>query len=73
MTTTLGALSGLLLGTVWGIALHRAAGEGQPILSVPWFTLGDLAAAAVAAGVLAALTPAARAARLDILSALAAD
>jgi putative ABC transport system permease protein len=73
VTTTLGALSGLLLGTVWGIALHRAAGEGQPILSVPWFTLGELAAAAVAAGVLAALTPAARAARLDILSALAAD
>jgi putative ABC transport system permease protein len=73
VTTTLGALSGLLLGTAWGIALHRAAGEGQPILSVPWVTLGELAAAAVVAGVLAALTPAARAARLDILSALAAD
>ncbi|MGW7445262.1 ABC transporter permease [Kitasatospora sp. NPDC054795] len=73
VTTALGALSGLSLGIVWGIALHRMAGEAQTVLSVPWITLAELAAAAVIAGVLAALTPAVRAARLDILSALAAD
>ncbi|MFE7192464.1 ABC transporter permease [Kitasatospora sp. NPDC057541] len=71
--TALGAVSGVSLGVAWGIALHRMAGEGQTVLSVPWITLAELVAAAVIAGVLAALTPAARAVRLDILSALAAD
>jgi putative ABC transport system permease protein len=70
----LGAVLGVGMGLVFGLALMTSlADEGLEVVQVP---VGQLAAYGVAAGlvgVLAAVFPARRAARLDVLRAVATE
>lgn len=68
----LGALLGMLVGLFFGWAMQRAlAPEGITVLSIPFGQLIPYLALAALAGILAAIFPARRAARLDILQAIA--
>ncbi len=67
-----GATLGLVLGVVFGLALTRSLStQGIEVLSVPVLRLAVFLALAASIGVLAALWPARRAARLQILAAIA--
>jgi putative ABC transport system permease protein len=62
------------MGLVFGVALQRAiADQGVDVLAIPWFQLAVFVLLAAAAGVLAAVLPARRAARLDVLRAIGAE
>ena len=70
----LGALTGIGLGTVSGIALSRAlVEEGITELEVPVVTLAGYLVIAAAVGVLAAVGPARRASKVDFLKAMTAE
>jgi len=67
----LGAVLGVGLGLVFGVALQRSqADSGIGVLSVPFVQLFIFVALAALVGVLAAVWPARRAARLDVLRAI---
>ena len=69
-----GALLGLALGLAFGLTLMQALkDEGLTEIVVPWVTLGGFVVAAGVVGVLAALFPARRAARLDVLRAITTE
>ena len=70
-----GTIGGLGLGTflAWGLIEAIAAEEGFGTFSVPVVPLATILALAAAAGIVAAVRPARRAAKLDILSAIATD
>jgi putative ABC transport system permease protein len=70
-----GTIGGLGLGTFlgWGLIEAIAAQEGFGSFVVPVVPLAAILALAAAAGVVAAVRPARRAAKLDILSAIATD
>jgi putative ABC transport system permease protein len=69
-----GTVGGLGLGVFLGWALVRASSpDGLAPFTVPGGQLGIVLAAGAAAGVLAGLRPARRAARLDVLRAVAAE
>ena len=70
----LGAVLGVALGLVFGIALQRSqADAGIDVLSIPGGQLVIFVALAGLVGVLAAVWPARRAARLDVLRAVTTD
>ncbi len=70
----LGAVLGSVLGVGFGIAMMYALrDEGLEVISVPWDQLGAFLAVSVVVGVLAAVLPARRAARLDVLEAIATE
>ncbi len=70
----LGAALGIGLGLLFGFALQRALSEqGLTELALPWAQLGISAVVALIVGVLAGVWPAARASRLDVLDAIAAE
>ncbi len=70
----LGTLLGVLLGTGFGIALMRALrDQGLEVIAVPYGQLVAFLVLSVLVGVLAAVLPARRAARLDVLRAIAAE
>lgn len=70
----LGAVLGVGLGLVGGWALQRAlAGDGIDVLAIPAGQLALFVALAGIVGVLAALWPGRRAARLDVLRAITTD
>ena len=72
LVAVFGGLLGVALGTAIGIAGQRAlAGQGVAVLRVPVGQLLLFLVLAGLAGVLAAVLPARRAARLDVLAALA--
>lgn len=72
--SVLGALLGVGLGIVSGLVLMQVAREeGLEVTAVPVPTLAGFVAAATIIGVLAAVLPARRAARLDVLKAIATD
>ena len=72
IVSVFGALLGLGVGSVFGIAFQRAlADQGIDQLSFPAGRLVVFVVVAGLAGVLAALLPARRAARLDVLRAIA--
>jgi putative ABC transport system permease protein len=74
LVAAIGAVIGLALGLAVGAAAARAlAGEGITVLRVPLGQPLLYAVLAAAAGVLAAITPARRAARVDILRAVVSD
>jgi putative ABC transport system permease protein len=62
------------MGLVFGVSLQRAiADQGIDVLAIPWARLVTFVALAAVAGVLAAVLPARRAARLDVLRAIGAE
>ncbi len=70
----LGAITGVALGAVSGIALSRAlVEEGITSVDVPVLTLGFYLVIAAGVGVLAALGPARRASRVDVLRAVTTE
>ncbi|MEO6145009.1 MAG: FtsX-like permease family protein, partial [Dermatophilaceae bacterium] len=70
----LGAVLGVGLGVIFGVALQRSqADSGIGVLSIPGGQLVVFVALAALVGVLAAVWPARRAARLDVLRAVTTD
>jgi putative ABC transport system permease protein len=73
IVAVLGALLGAVLGLAFGAALTRGlAGDGLSELAIPGGRLALYVLFAALAGVLAAIGPARRAARVDVLHAVAA-
>jgi putative ABC transport system permease protein len=73
-TAVFGAVLGTLLGLVLGITVqYGARSEGLDVLSIPWLSLFIVLIAAAIAGMVAAVLPAWRAVRLDVLRAITAD
>ncbi|WP_285695228.1 FtsX-like permease family protein [Actinomadura sp. NBRC 104412] len=69
-----GGVTGLGLGVLFGVALRRALeAEGLDVLAIPYGRLAFYLLAAVVIGVLASVWPARRAARMDILRAMATE
>jgi putative ABC transport system permease protein len=69
-----GTAGGLGVGTFFGWAMIKAlADEGFKTFKLPIFSLVVIAILAGLFGVLAAVVPARRAAKLDVLEAIAAD
>jgi putative ABC transport system permease protein len=71
ITSLIGATLGLVLGVLFALAISRPLEHEGFRLTFPLTTLVLLMAGAAAAGMLASLWPARRAARLDVLQALA--
>jgi len=70
----LGALLGIVLGVVAGVAIQRSLVEdGITELAIPWLQLLVFVVLAGIVGVLAAVVPAWRASRMDILEAIAQE
>jgi putative ABC transport system permease protein len=74
VVAVLGAVLGVGMGLVFGVALQRAiADEGIDVLSIPWVQLVVFVLLSAVAGVVAAALPARRAARLDVLRAIGSE
>ena len=72
--SSLGAVLGVVLGIGFGIALLTAArDEGLDVIRVPFGQVGIFLALSIVIGVLAAILPARRAARLDVLEAISTE
>jgi putative ABC transport system permease protein len=72
--SVLGAVLGIGLGLIFGISLQQAiSGDGITVLSVPLLQLLIFVLLAGVVGVLAAVWPARRAARMDVLRAITAE
>lgn len=70
----LGALLGIVLGVVSGVAIQRALAEdGISELAIPWAQLVLFVGLAGVVGILAAVIPAWRASRMDVLEAIATE
>ncbi|NNJ03473.1 FtsX-like permease family protein [Streptomyces sp. PKU-MA01144] len=69
-----GALLGLGLGMGWGTAAQKLlALEGLGVLDIPWPTILYVFAGSAFVGLIAALVPAFRAGRMNVLNAIAAE
>ncbi|MGV9759802.1 ABC transporter permease [Streptomyces tricolor] len=69
-----GALLGLGLGMSWGATAQQLlAMEGLKILEIPWPTITGVFIGSAFVGLFAALVPAFRAARMNVLNAIATD
>lgn len=69
-----GALLGLGLGMGWGAAAQQLlALEGLGVLEIPWPTIGGVFVGAAFVGLFAALVPAFRAGRMNVLNAIATE
>ncbi|MET9952162.1 FtsX-like permease family protein [Streptomyces sp. NPDC006339] len=69
-----GALLGLALGMGWGTAAQRLlALEGLGVLDIPWPTIIGVFVGSAFVGLFAALIPAFRAGRMNVLNAIATD
>jgi putative ABC transport system permease protein len=74
LISLLGAVTGITLGVLSGIALSRAlVAEGVTTLAVPVGTLAIYLVIAAAVGVLAAVGPARRASKVDVLKAITTE
>ena len=72
--TLIGTVVGITIGLSFGWTLVRAgADEGFSAFGVPWLQVAIILGVAWVAGLLASLWPARRAARLDVLAAIAHD
>lgn len=70
----LGALLGIASGLLFGVSLRSAfSDEGITHLAIPWVQLAVFVVVAAVVGVLAAVVPAWRASRLNVLRAIATD
>jgi len=73
-TAVFGAVLGTVLGLGLGLAMQRGLRtQGLDVLAVPWVTIGAVLVAAGLVGVVAAVLPAVRAVRLNVLRAIATD
>ncbi len=71
LIAVVGAALGLILGVVIGIAVVRALrGEGFTKIVVPWWLIGSAGLGAMVLGIVAAVRPARRAAKANILAAI---
>ncbi|MFJ4964447.1 ABC transporter permease YtrF precursor [Streptomyces sp. ADI96-02] len=69
-----GALLGLGLGMGWGTSAQKLlALEGLNVLEIPWPTIATVFFCSALVGLLAALVPAFRAGRMNVLNAIATD
>ncbi len=69
-----GALLGLGLGMAWGAAGQQLlALEGMKVLEIPWGTIIGVFIGSAVVGLLAALLPAFRAGRMNVLNAIATE
>ncbi|MER8045320.1 FtsX-like permease family protein [Streptomyces sp. NPDC094032] len=69
-----GALLGLALGLAWGTAAQKLlALEGLGVLQIPWPTIATVFVGSAFVGLFAALVPAFRAGRMNVLNAIATD
>ncbi|GAA2060092.1 FtsX-like permease family protein [Streptomyces albiaxialis] len=69
-----GALLGLGLGMSWGATAQQIlALEGLGVLAVPWSTILGVFAGSALVGLIAALVPAFRAGRMNVLNAIATE
>ncbi|MFP3991948.1 FtsX-like permease family protein [Streptomyces sp. E11-3] len=69
-----GALLGLGLGMAWGATAQKLlALEGLKVLEIPWTTIGTVFVASAFVGLFAALIPAFRAGRMNVLNAIATE
>ncbi|KUN06251.1 hypothetical protein AQI95_15280 [Streptomyces yokosukanensis] len=67
-----GAVLGLALGLVWGVCMQQVlALRGLTALAIPWTTMVAVVLGSVVVGVVAALLPALRASRMNVLAAIA--
>ncbi|MFJ3334282.1 ABC transporter permease [Streptomyces sp. NPDC086766] len=67
-----GAVLGLGLGLVWGLCVQRVlALQGMKALAIPWGTIVAVVIGSAVVGVVAALLPALRASRMNVLAAIA--
>jgi putative ABC transport system permease protein len=71
ITAMIGAVLGAVLGVIFAVVMSRPLADEGFTLSIPVVTLVVLLVLAAIAGVLAAIGPARRASRLDVLEALA--
>ncbi|MDN3027731.1 ABC transporter permease [Streptomyces sp. S.PB5] len=67
-----GAVLGLALGLVWGVCTQQVlALQGMSALAIPWGTIAAVVVGSAVVGVVAALLPALRASRMNVLAAIA--
>ncbi|WP_200300791.1 ABC transporter permease [Streptomyces adelaidensis] len=67
-----GAVLGLALGLVWGVCVQQVlALQGMKELAIPWGTVIAVVVGSAVVGVVAALLPALRASRMNVLAAIA--
>ncbi|MFJ9750330.1 ABC transporter permease [Streptomyces chartreusis] len=67
-----GAVLGLALGLVWGVCTQQVlALQGMTALAIPWPTIVVVVIGSAVVGVVAALLPALRASRMNVLAAIA--
>ncbi|MEU2541021.1 ABC transporter permease [Streptomyces iakyrus] len=67
-----GAVLGLVLGLVWGVCTQQVlALQGMTALGIPWLTIVLVVVGSAVVGVVAALLPALRASRMNVLAAIA--
>ncbi|GAB2730727.1 ABC transporter permease [Streptomyces bullii] len=67
-----GAVLGLALGLVWGLCTQQVlALQGMTALAIPWGTIVAVVVGSAVVGVAAALLPALRASRMNVLAAIA--
>jgi putative ABC transport system permease protein len=67
-----GAVLGLALGLVWGVCTQQVlALQGMTALAIPWGTIVAVVVGSAVIGVVAALLPALRASRMNVLAAIA--
>ena len=70
ITALIGGALGIAVGGFLAVLTTQALSDEGVVLAIPWTTIALLVVAAIAAGVLAAVFPARRAARLNVLQAL---
>ena len=67
-----GAILGLVLGLVWGVCVQQVlALQGLTAFAVPWATVVAVVVGSAVVGIVAALLPALRASRMNVLAAIA--
>lgn len=69
----LGAVLGMVLGLIYGVLLQRVLKEDLTALAIPFSQLLTFGVIAVIVGVLAAVVPAVRASRLNVLNAISTE
>ena len=70
ITALIGGALGIAVGGFLAVLTTQALSDEGVVLAIPWGTIALLVVASIAAGVLAAVFPARRAARLNVLEAL---